>query len=395
MTAATVPEAGAPTAPGDGPSPGRPFAPRHVPALDGLRAIAVLGVLAVHSGAPGARLGWLGVDLFFVLSGFLITTLLLSEHADRGRISLGRFWTRRFLRLMPAYWLYAALVTFLVLVRPWGWTATHDGWTPGLLVTSIWLYFVNYLPQGGIWEHQTFTLHLWSLAGEEQFYLVWPIAVSIGLRFGRRVIAGATWLLVAAFVAERLLSPDPGAGVHATLGSRGFGIFLGCAVALTLGGAGGAPSLLSRPALRWGVVAGVVALYAVVSWLAIRAGLLEDAIKRYYSPLFCALFALLIPMIWYGSVDLIARILAWKPAVFIGKISYGVYLYHMMCHYLVWDVLLRDIEHWNRYAKFGLRMALFVGLTIAVATASYYLIERRFLRIKSRFRAEPVRSARM
>src|SRR4051794_35863169 len=84
---------------------------RHVASLDGLRALAVLGVMGVNAGLPGAWLGWLGVDLFFVLSGFLITTLLLKEFAKTGRINLPKFWGRRALRLMPAYWLYVGSIT--------------------------------------------------------------------------------------------------------------------------------------------------------------------------------------------------------------------------------------------------------------------------------------------
>src|SRR5205085_2211723 len=95
--------------------------------LDGLRALAVLAVMLVHVGAPGFPLGWFGVDLFFVLSGFLITTLLERELARTGGVDLNKFWTRRFLRLMPAYWLYAGAITILMLAGPAQNLTTHHG----------------------------------------------------------------------------------------------------------------------------------------------------------------------------------------------------------------------------------------------------------------------------
>jgi len=122
-------------------------------------------------------LGGLGVDLFFVLSGFLITTLLVQEAKKTERVSLPRFWARRALRrLMPAYWLYAGFITFSIYVMHWGWMKPeYGGWTPAGFVASIWLYFINYLPMGGLWEHQELVVHFWTLAIEEQFYFLWPI----------------------------------------------------------------------------------------------------------------------------------------------------------------------------------------------------------------------------
>ena len=157
-----------------------PAARPHVPSLDGLRGLAVLVVVGVHARVPGTELGFLGVDLFFVLSGFLITTLLAREVDRTGRINLPRFWGRRFLRLGPAYGLYvgALSVAFLAGVgwqRPWG------GWTPPGYLGSLWGYYSNYLPAGGIWEHQWLSMHLWSLAVEEQYYLIWPLLCAAAL----------------------------------------------------------------------------------------------------------------------------------------------------------------------------------------------------------------------
>ena len=108
--------------------------------LDGLRAVAVLGVMGYHAGFPGLILGWIGVQIFFVLSGFLITTLLISEHRKQGRISLPRFWGRRFLRLMPIYWLYIGSLTAAILWFDRSEAQTYGGWTPSQYVFSLWTY---------------------------------------------------------------------------------------------------------------------------------------------------------------------------------------------------------------------------------------------------------------
>ncbi len=171
-----------------------------VASLDGLRALAVLAVVLHHGGAMSV--GWLGVDLFFVLSGFLITTLLVREHQQAGAISLPRFWGRRVLRLMPAYWLYIGSVTVLLLASSQPLVA-HAGFRPGTFIASMWCYFQNYLPMGGFSEYQALTRHLWSLCVEEQFYFIWPVVCVFAMRLRRPEIVG--WMLLAAILLRRSL----------------------------------------------------------------------------------------------------------------------------------------------------------------------------------------------
>ena len=171
---------------------------RHVRSLDGLRCLALVGVLAVHCGFPGSDLGWLGVDLFFVLSGFLITALLIEEFRKTGSIHLGKFWGRRLLRLMPAYWLYVGGICAAMFGFRWGSLHDYGWWTPRTFAASLFFYFTNFKPKGVVWgQHETLTLHLWSLSVEEQFYFTWPILCLALLR--RRVIWVA-WLIVAAIL---------------------------------------------------------------------------------------------------------------------------------------------------------------------------------------------------
>ena len=169
---------------------------RHLPALNGLRGVAVLGVVAYHLQLGWASGGYLGVDLFFVLSGFLITSLLLEEWVASGRINLAAFWGRRAKRLLPALFLVvAALALYLILNAIFGGPGANGLVDlSGLRGDAIWtlLYANNWHL---IYAHQSYFAefstpsplqHTWSLAIEEQFYLVWPLVLLLLLRFVRR-----------------------------------------------------------------------------------------------------------------------------------------------------------------------------------------------------------------
>ena len=175
----------------------------YIPALDGVRAFAVLGVMAYHGGIPWLPAGFLGVDAFFVLSGFLITSLLISEWQRRHTIALGQFWARRARRLLPALLL---LLVFVVLYAAF---VAPAGTYPGLRLDALstlfyvanWHFILigsNYFDQTGL---PSLLTHTWSLAVEEQFYLVWPLVVLGVLKF-----TGRLWALLAVSVVGALAS---------------------------------------------------------------------------------------------------------------------------------------------------------------------------------------------
>src|SRR5580765_6045338 len=183
----------------------------HRPALDGLRGVAILLVLAGHSGVPGVGEGGeTGVALFFVLSGFLITALLAEEYRDTGRIDFAAFYRRRALRLLPALFLFLAVVLawsqlsrwgVLSMVRP---SSLTDVGVTVFYVANWWIGVYNH-DSGGI-------NHMWSLGIEEQFYLVWPALLFAGLSlFGLR-----SRKLLAAVVALTLVSAAEGAWLYHT-----------------------------------------------------------------------------------------------------------------------------------------------------------------------------------
>src|SRR6476660_8400096 len=169
----------------------------YLPGLDGLRAIAVAAVMIYHANHEWLSGGFLGVEVFFVISGYLITLLLVAEHERKGRIDLGQFWKRRARRLLPALLLLlAGLAVFMALFRRRPMGRTRGDFTGGIFYISNW--YQIFVGQGYTANEAFVPLrHLWSLAVEEQFYLIWPLVmVAVLLRWsGRALPRIALWLV--------------------------------------------------------------------------------------------------------------------------------------------------------------------------------------------------------
>ncbi|MBI3792613.1 MAG: acyltransferase [Gemmatimonadetes bacterium] len=293
------------------------------PEIDGLRAIAVLGVVLFHVGLPGVGGGYTGVDVFFVISGFLISRLLVAEHARAGRIAFAAFFARRMRRLLPAL-----LVLVVVTVAAAWWllspalgevqaTARAGVASLGLVSNVFFLgetgnYFDR--PAG-----QVPLLHIWSLSVEEQFYLVWPLLVALtlkagvrGMRWGVAVFALASWAL-----AFELARTYPQAAFYLTP-ARGWEFALGGLVALWR------PQLASARARSALVNAGLVATIAGFI-------LTPDTV---WFPALGALLpvggtALMLAGLGAGEpTGLGARLLGGAPTVYVGRLSYSWYLWH-------------------------------------------------------------------
>ncbi len=150
--------------------------PRYLPALDGLRAFSVLAVIGFHAELPYFRGGFLGVEVFFVVSGYLITQLLLEEQRKTGRISLPQFWLRRARRLLPALFvLLLAALALSLTVAPDALSGTRGDCAAALFYVSNWWQVIHHHSYFMDVERPPLLLHLWSLSVEEQFYLVWPL----------------------------------------------------------------------------------------------------------------------------------------------------------------------------------------------------------------------------
>ncbi|WP_218920429.1 acyltransferase family protein [Lentzea guizhouensis] len=328
--------------------------------LDGLRGVAVLGVLLFHADLlPG---GFLGVDLFFALSGYLITGLLLREVAATGTVSLVAFWGRRVRRLFPALATVLVVVTLVV----WGFaaddvvrTTLDDGpWVQANLQNwhllaesaSYWDRFGG----GRVFEH------LWSIAVEEQFYLVWPVVVVLlargGRRAGHRVAVAAALVSVASLgVMVVLLDAADPTRAYTGTDTRAFSLLLGAVVATPP-----VREALGRAVGRWtGVVllllvAGIGTMWALADgtssvWL-FTGGLFAHSLASAVLIALCA-----------RASDV--PVLSWRPLRWFGEISYSLYLWH-------WPVfvLAAATSSW-------VRTVVAFGVSIALAAVTRYLVE--------------------
>ncbi|HZE30754.1 MAG TPA: acyltransferase, partial [Actinoallomurus sp.] len=313
----------------------QPAGDGRIGAVDGLRAVAVAGVIAYHFGlgVPG---GFLGVDLFFVISGYVITRLLLTEWHRTGSIACARFWGRRARRLLPA------VLALLVVVQVW----LHLGGLPELRSTtdaqtvmalayvSNWYAIFAGVSYWGALTSSTPLTHLWSLAVEEQFYLVWPLVLIVVLttvRSRRALAAVAGAGAVASYGLSALLFRDAGAD-RAYLGTdtRSGALLLGilCALALTRTAPGPDGSWDRRLPARRRAVARVALAVALAALAVLWATARIQAPWLYEGGLATAGVAAAVVI---GSLVAVpgclpARLLRMRPVVWIGRLSYSLYL---------------------------------------------------------------------
>jgi peptidoglycan/LPS O-acetylase OafA/YrhL len=339
---------------------------RYQPSLDGMRALAVLAIIAFHLNYVWARGAFLGVDLFFVLSGFLITTLLVIEWHRTGRIALAAFWGRRARRLLPALMLVLVLVAIFTRleIEPWNRAAIRGDGIASLFYVGNWRFIAEKQGYFSLFSAPSPLRHMWSLAIEEQFYLVWPLVVFATMRLARgslRVLALVCGAGIAASVAAMAALYGPGEPLRAYYGTdaRAHTILLGALLAVLL--VSWTPGAVARRRLA---TAGAVALGAIFWVWHVASGTSE----RYYRG-GSVLYAVLACIAIAGALQagLVQRALSWGPLVWIGRISYGLYLFHWPI--IVWLVPTRVHVH-------GVALnALRVALTFLVATVSYYVVE--------------------
>ncbi|MCU1460079.1 MAG: acyltransferase family protein [Acidimicrobiales bacterium] len=342
----------------------------HMPALDGLRGVAVAGVLAFHLGRLTG--GYLGVDAFFVLSGFLITSLLLAEHATAGTIHLAAFWARRARRLLPALLVVLVAVAFAATV----WVAARDLGRVRDDGLATLFYIANWhsISAGhGYWasfETPSLLQHTWSLAIEEQFYVVWPLVVVAVLRIGRgslRVLLAVTAALAATSAAAMVFlhhrGGDPSRVYYGT-DTRVAAILMGAALAIVLARRGPVRSARARAGVE---VAALLAVAGVAfAWATVGGqtnGLYEGGLAL------CGLAVVaVIAAAAHPSPGPVAWALSVRPLQWLGRISYGVYLWH-------WPVfVLMTPERTHLSSGLPVDVAR-VAVTLAVSVLSYRLIE--------------------
>ena len=338
----------------------------HHAALDGLRALAVLVIIAFHDEYSWAKGGFLGVDLFFVLSGFLITTLLVTEWNRTGGIALRRFWARRVRRLLPALLVVlagvAAFTRFQVL--PWNRTGVRDDALASLAYVSNWRSIGAKQGYFELFTAPSPLRHMWSLAVEEQFYVVWPVVVVVLLRLGRRSLKPLVFATAAGTVGSIVAMAwafDRGQGLRAYYGTdtRVHTILLDALLALVhLHWRDG------RRARRWLAWSGLPALVLVGIMMVTSTG----GSWRYYhggSVVFALLAALVVTAAMEPGV--LRSVLQVRPLAWVGRLSYGLYLFH-------WPIIVWMVPSRFDLAPSTLNLAR-LGVTFAVAIASYHLVE--------------------
>jgi len=309
-----------------------------MPGLDGLRALAVLAVIAYHEQFGWAPGGLLGVGVFFTLSGFLITSLLVGEWSAHGRIRLGDFWLHRARRLLPALFVMLAVVTAWVTLADRARLASLRGavgaaagyFSNWYLIAQNQSYFARFAPPAPF-------DHLWSLAVEEQFYLLWPVLLIASLILLRRRSAAAAWLvlpttLLAALSALAMVSfYQPGLDptrVYEGTDTRAFGLLIGAILALawpsrSTRGAHSAPGRWARGLLDLAGAAGLAGI-GVMIW---RVGEYSPFAYRGGLVLLSVAAAAVVAATAHPA-SLVGAALGWRPLRWIGVRSYGIYLWH-------------------------------------------------------------------
>lgn len=335
------------------------------PALDGLRGLAVVLVFLFHTGLPYFRNGFIGVDIFFVLSGFLITSLLIDEHGRRGSISLRSFYGRRILRLYPALVVVCVFAVGVELVGHHLKAQLTTALAALVYVANIWIY-------GG---HQGVLLvHTWTLSLEEQFYLCWPLLLIFLLRSSRS-LRWVLFLTISLAWTALILVPLHGGALYDVRYSylRAGGLPLGCVLAFVV------PHLERVPKVM-ALAAGAAVVFLCLASL--TGSLLPGHLFANNSLGLGAVVA--VPAV-AGLVlpvrSALSRALSHPIARWFGQRSYAIYLWHF-------PLLSLAIAHGGG-VPYDLRLAVAGGATLAASEVSWRLVESRFTALRRRFSTAP------
>ena len=346
---------------------GKDYKLRYNPALDGLRGVAILLVIFSHAHVPLFEGAFFGVDLFFVLSGYLITSLLLMEFQSTRRIGFWRFYRRRFFRLMPALALFLGAYC---LVAPWLWPDLTDIYSDALV--SI-LYLADY----GIafFDSPDTLLHMWSLSVEEHFYLVWPPLLVLVLRYSPkgqawRAIA-LLWLLSWVWRVFWVLQGQQFYEIFFRFDTRATGLFAGALLAALLFEKPGFYEALRarRDRLMWLPLA-VPALMAL-EW--------DNMNVMVWGITVVELAAVVVLLSVHRQTGLVYEMLTSPALIKLGQLSYGIYLWHY------------PVVRYLR-AEFSWPVVIIAGLAIStlLAAISFYTIERWAMRMRDGRRSAAV-----
>ena len=331
---------------------------KHIPKLDALRAISALFVMLFHFGLPVPP--GFGVLCFFIISGFLITWLLLAEYETRGRVSLRKFYARRSLRIFPAFYVWWIILTAIVVFRH---HANYFGYAiSAFFYVSDYYVGLHPLPENG------YTL-TWSLSVEEQFYVLWPLVFCRLMPNRKRLLKVLATIIVCIWIYRpllRVLGVNQ-AYVYNTFECRADAILVGCGLAILLR-SGFWPRFWELLCRHWSLLAANMLILGLILSIRLPNSWFRDTVGHAIEPLFIA--AILVQLLGIEFRPL--RVLDAQPLRYLGQISYSTYLYHGLFpvpH--AWPVILRLLPAY------------------ALASLSFFLVERPFLRLKDRWFQAP------
>ena len=344
---------------------------RYEPALDGLRGLAVAGVLFFHGQFSWAKGGFLGVSTFFTLSGFLITSLLLTERERSGSIDLKHFWSRRFRRLMPASLACLAGISVLFgwfVADPHQLANLRGDVIAALAYVANWRFIVQDQSYADLFTAPSPVQHFWSLAIEEQFYVVFPLLVFGVLRVARgsrKALGVVLGLLTVGSLALMLSLYQPGrdtAVVYYSTFTRAAELLVGALLAVLLAGRGPIRRAAAVVAIS---IAGVAGLAVTIYWW-----MTTDQTESWLFEGGLFVYALVSAILILAAINVVGPVRAWlsrRTMVGLGRISYGVYLYH-------WPIFLWLTPERTGWAL-GPLFVVRVAVTLAVAILSFRYLE--------------------
>ena len=347
----------------------------YIPGLDGLRAISVLIVIIAHMGLEHIVPGGFGVTVFFFISGFLITRLLIAEHEKKGRIGLKDFYIRRFVRLYPALLFMVFVTAAAYMLIGWGGPKLMEMISAVFYGTNIYQVSVR---AGGELPFMPWT-HLWSLAVEEHFYLVFPLfMVAMNGRWRRAALglsAVIGLVLLWRFIILTQTNLDPNDYSYMMTDARLDSLAWGCLLSVLL------HHLKDAAKLRWliGYIPTALGIIAILASFVIRDEMFRFTLR--FSVQGVALFVLVLNLYFFKPLRFAFSILEFKPLAWFGMVSYALYLWHVP----VIDMCVRSLGDSVSSKLIAL------PISIALAAISFYIVEKPFIALRKKFGSHIIR----
>jgi len=345
----------------------------YVPELDGMRGVAILAVMIFHAGAPFLQGGFIGVDIFFVLSGFLITSLIINEYDSSSSLNLKNFYMRRLIRLAPALFLLLLVFTLLSALL-----LSKDKAQSNHIDTIISLFYMSNWARAFSIHPPDYLGHTWSLSIEEQFYILWPLTLLGLLRTftNRWVIAFIAFSFAISAWLLRIYLIDNGSSferLYNGLDTRADTLMMGCALGVILS-SGLLSNKIQLVLSKW---LSILAPCVILCLVFISITMTWTNPKMYYWVFFAVeIFTVIILLHLFVNRDsFIHKLLSMKWIVWVGSISYGLYLWH----YPIYRVMKSLDYSGYEVITYG------TFITFMVSMLSFYFLEKPILKLKRKF----------